>query len=222
MILADPVDTILRRLSVAYLDEAASVAKAELEGFLGQTVDLEPVFFHPAKNNWFPDLGPTISDQVLYYDRWGPFGGVGWLAHGVEETALLHSDDPEILPKKGRTLCLRLLDSTPRLSLGGGGRWSSGTTAPMDSETQLAAFLADNETFPTAWNLESYSIVGPPETPWQRAREAANRTDASELLSAMADAHHRYSQAGHRALNAGVLNLLARRLAGQQAESAHG
>lgn len=215
MIVVDDVDTILQRLSVAYLDEAAAVATAQLEDFFGRPVELAPVFFHPAKNNWLPDLDPTIHEHVPYYDRWGPFGGLGWLAQDIDETALLHGDEPHLVPDSGRSLCLKLLRATPKLSLCGRGRWST-ANGITDTETQLAAFLADNEHDWTSWILDSHSVNLPADTPWQRAQEAANQGDAVALRDALAEAHTRYTSTGHRALTAGVLNVLAKRLADQQ------
>lgn len=63
VIVVDDVDTILQRLSVAYLDEAVAVASTELEGHLGRPVQLQPAFFHPAKDNWLPDATPRSTSR---------------------------------------------------------------------------------------------------------------------------------------------------------------
>jgi len=143
VILMDPVDTILLRLSVPYLDAARAVAAEEFEAFLGHRAELVPVFFHPWKNNWLPDLDPSISEMVPGFDRLAPFTGVGWLAQGVHEVGLIDSwESANILPERGRSLCVRLLERAPRLRLCGGGRWSWPANASTDSETQLTALLA--------------------------------------------------------------------------------
>jgi hypothetical protein len=81
--LVDPVETILQ----PYLDAARAVAAEEFEASLGRRADLVPCFFHMWKNNWLPDLDPSISEMVPGFDRSGPFAGVGWLAQGVHEEA---------------------------------------------------------------------------------------------------------------------------------------
>jgi hypothetical protein len=154
--LVDPVETILQRLSVPYLAAARAMAAEELQAILRRRAELVPVFFHPWKNNWFPDLDPSISELVPGFDRSAPFTGVGWLAQGVDEEGLIVSrESPYILPDRGHALCVRLLERTPRLSLCGGGRWSWPANASTDSETQLAALLADNDVDFTDWIIDA-------------------------------------------------------------------
>jgi hypothetical protein len=215
--LVDPVETILRRLSVPYLEAARAVAVEELEAFLGHRIELVPVFFHPWKSNWLPDLDPSISELVPGFDRSAPFTGVGWLAQGVDEEGLIVSrESANILPDRGRSLCVRLLERTPRLSLCGGVRWAWPANASTDCETQLAVLLAENDVDWTDWIIDA-EPAGIATTVWDRARRAAHRGDAGAVRAQLAAAWRHYSPAGCRMLSAGVLNFLARRLE-QQAD----
>lgn len=219
IIIVDPVDTILERLSVRYLDTARAVGAAEIESFVGRPVELSPAFFHPYQGNWFPDLDPEISDLVPEFDRSAPFAGVGWVLHGVDEQGLIHEDASRTeLPERGRALCRRLPGREPRLCLCGGGRWANATTS-TDSEYQLGALLAYSADDFANW-VPDTTQPAPPTTLWDRARRAADRAGAAAVRTALAEAHRHYGPAGRRLLGIAVLNLLALRVADQQTASA--
>src|SRR5262245_3547346 len=133
IIVVDPIDTILERVSVRYLDAAQAAGAAEIESFLGRSVELAPAFFHPYNGNFFPDLDPQISELVPEFTRWAPFVGLGWIVHGLGEAVLLHEDATRSeLPERGRELCRRLLSCEPRLCLCGGGRWAGPTISSTE------------------------------------------------------------------------------------------
>lgn len=222
IIIVDPVHTILERLSVRYLDSARAVGAAQVEPVLGHPVELSPAFFHPYKGNWFPDLDPQMSGLIPEFDRAAPFVGVGWVVHGVDEGDLLHEGATRAdLPERGRELCRRLLDGEPRLCLCGGGRWAAATTTSTGSEFHLAALLAFNE---ENWpdRIPEPRPPGPPTALWDRARRAANLVDAADVRRTLAEGARRYSPAGRRALEIGVLNLLALRVADRQTDRVQG
>jgi hypothetical protein len=221
VILTDPVETILLHLSVEYLDAARSHASAEFEAALDRPVTLEPVTFHAADNNWFPDLDPETRELLSDFDRWSPFGGVGWLANGVHEAELLTRG--EALPARGRSLCLALIQSEPSLSLCGGGRFGRASAVPavpgpVGSEHQLASLLHDTDADGSNWVPVGSPAEAPapadPSTLWERARAAADRGEADTLLHLLSDARQRYSAPGWRLLRSGTLHLLALRHAG--------
>jgi hypothetical protein len=232
VILTDPVETILVHLSVDYLDEARAVGAVELEAALGRRVELEPVTFHAADNNWFPDLDPETRELLPDFDRWSPLGGVGWLAKGVHEAELLARTD--MLPERSRALCGALIRGEPSLSLCGGGRYGRATPvaavpgpvgseqqpavpAPAGSEQQLAALLHDTDVDGSSWvpvPRPGEERPPEPEALWERARDAADRGEADTLLHLLSDARPRYSPAGWRLLRSGTLHLLALRAAG--------
>jgi hypothetical protein len=220
VILTDSVETILLNLSIDYLDTARAIAAAELEATLGRPVELDPVTFHAADNNWFPDLDPETRELLPGFDRWSPVGGVGWLAKGVHEAELLTRAD--MLPERSRPLCLTLIQGEPSLSLCGGGRYGRATPVPavpgpVGSEQQLAALLHDTDADGSSWVPVPTASEMPPPGPqglWERARAAADRGEADMLLHLLSDARQRYSPAGWRLLRSGTLHLLALRAAG--------
>jgi hypothetical protein len=220
VILTDSVETILLHLSVDYLDTARHAAAVELEASLGRRVQLEPVTFHAADNNWFPDLDPETRELLPDFDRWSPLGGVGWLAKGVHEAELLARAN--VLPERSRELCLALIEGEPSLSLCGGGRYGRATPVPavpgpVGSEQQLAALLHDTDADGSSWVPVPAAGEAPrpePEALWERARAAADRGEADTLLHLLSDARQRYSPPGWRLLRSGTLHLLALRAAG--------
>ena len=223
-ILTDSTETILRNLSVAYLDRAREQAAKAFEATLGRTVELEPVTFFSADNNWFPDINPETRELLPDYDRWSPFAGVGWLAKGVHEAELLTRG--ESLPDRGRSLCLALIRGEPSLSLCGGGRFGRPTPVPAvpgppGAAHQIAALLHDTDADGSNWvpvgGRPEHPLGPPPAEPstlWERARAAADRGQADALLHLLADARQRYSPPGWRMLRSGTLHLLALRQAG--------
>jgi hypothetical protein len=220
VILTDPVETILLHLSVDYLDKARAVAAVELEAALGRGVELEPVTFHAADNNWFPDLDSETRKLLPGFDRWSPLGGVGWLAKDVHEAELLARAD--MLPERSRALCVALIRGEPSLSLCGGGRYGRATPVPAvpgpaGSEQQLAALLHDTDVDGSSWvpvPTPGEERPAEPRALWERARAAADQGEADTLLHLLSDARQRYSPAGWRLLRSGTLHLLALRAAG--------
>jgi hypothetical protein len=223
-ILTDSTEIILRHLSVEYLDRARAQAADAFEETLDREVELEPVTFYSADNNWFPDINAETRELLPDYDRWSPFSGVGWLARGVHEAELLTRG--EALPERGRSLCLALIRGEPSLALCGGGRFARPTPVPAvpgppDASHQLAALLHDTDADGSSWvpvGSRSNQPPGPaasePSTLWERARAAADRGEADTLLHLLGDARQRYSSPGWRLLRSGTLHLLALRQAG--------
>lgn len=216
VILADSTETILRRLSAAYLEEARSAALVVLRDVSGAPVELAPVWFDGAKNNWFPDLDPRTSHLLPSFDRWEPFGGCGWLARGVEESALL--DRGETLPPQGFEACRRLIEATPSLALCGGGRWVRveavpAVDGPLPDEHVLVAMLdviTGDGTFAPVGRVDD-SASAPL---WRRAQAAAVRGDADALRRLLSDAAQLYSPMGSRIVRGALLDLLAARVGG--------
>jgi hypothetical protein len=222
-ILTDSTETVLQHLSVDYLERARARAAESFEETLGRPVELEPVEFHSADNNWFPDINPETRELLPDFDRWAPFAGVGWLANGVHEAELLTRG--EALPDRGRSLCLALIRGDPSMSLCGGGRFGRPTPVPAvpgppGASHQLAALLHDTDADGSnwvpvgGWPERASAATAESSSPWERARAAADRGEADTLLHLLADARQRYSPAGWRVLRSGTLHLLALRQAG--------
>lgn len=220
--LADPTETILRELSVAYLDAAKARAVAAFEPLLGRQPELVPVSYHPYKGNWFAHMDPALAPLLQPDDSDGPFVGTGWLVEGFDRQVLdeaIHREGPAILPPVGRDLCVALLDGRPSLMLCGGGRLARARRTGMDSADHLVCLLD------SVGSAADWAPIGEVPDPvatmvWARARAAAERADAAATRELLAEAHRLYSPAGYRVLCAGVLDLLASRVAAVQAAEA--
>jgi hypothetical protein len=212
--LADPTETILRELSVAYLDAGTARGVAAFEPLLGRRPELVPVGFHPYKGNWFAGMDPALDPYRQPDDPDGPFVGTGWLVEGFDGEMFDVAVDREgaaVLSPAGRELCVSLLDGSPSLMLCGGGRWARARRTRMDSADHLVCLL-DSRGDAATWAPIGEVPDAVATTVWARARAAAERADAVATRELLAEASRTYSPAGHRVLRAGLLDLLAWRV----------
>jgi hypothetical protein len=223
VVLNDPMDVILQRLSVPYLDEAKSRAMTVLTTALEREVDLVAGYFHPAKENWFPDVDPALEPFGPFVDRDGPFGGFGWVDRALDDRDFVLRW-PALLPA-ARNICVELIEGSPSLALCGGGVCARSVPLTTDSEAHLSALLASSYIDRSDWSPTrplGPEAVAEDAPLWLRAQAAAERCDANTFRELEDEAYRRYSPAGFRLLSFGLSGLLIYQLKVQQEAEAGG
>lgn len=200
-VLADSFDTLLRSLTVAYLEQAWLRVQLIMARYQLYPSDLSWGFVHPGETN----LPRILQDRPLH----SPSHWIGWTSKELDQLYL----DP-----RWETLDEDLRKGHPALRCGVSWRSVKWRVAPENftMALRLIEVLCTEE--PSSWApstvLNGWTVGANPEQemdltePWVKVGLAIMNDDQHELDSALSEAQSEYTQIGYRIVVRGYATYL--------------